>query len=76
MVSRLPRGLGMKKTMLWQLLACAAPMIACPGLYAQTTQDDATSPADATKQERSPWLLTPIVQSNPKLGNSFGALGG
>ena len=26
--------------------------------------------------ERSPWLFTPIASSNPKLGTSFGALGG
>lgn len=76
MGSRLPRVSGTKRTMLWQLLACAAPLITCPGLYAQTTQGDATPPADATKLERSPWLVTPVVQSNPKLGNSFGALGG
>ena len=30
----------------------------------------------SSKQERSPWLITPFVQSNPKLGTSLGALGG
>ena len=62
--------------MRWRLLAFAALAMTCAELGAQTTQDQATSPPDATKQERSPWLLTPLVQSNPKLGNSFGALGG
>ncbi|HEY5809924.1 MAG TPA: BamA/TamA family outer membrane protein [Povalibacter sp.] len=51
--------------------------MACPVLHAQTTQSDAKSPEDdLTKRERSPWLLTPLVQSTPKLGSSFGALGG
>ncbi len=30
----------------------------------------------ASELEGSPWLLTPIVQSNPKLGTSLGALAG
>jgi hypothetical protein len=65
------------KMMLWRLLALAALMMTCAGLRAQTTKDVATSPVDATTtRARSPWLLTPIVQSNPKLGTSFGALGG
>ena len=29
-----------------------------------------------TKLEKSPWLLAPVFQSNPKLGTSLGALAG
>ncbi|MFL6547090.1 MAG: hypothetical protein ACJ8OJ_00250, partial [Povalibacter sp.] len=60
----------------WRWLAFAALTIICTRLYAQTTEGDSKSPADVTNAERSPWLLTPIVQSNPKLGTSVGALGG
>src|SRR5512134_2643862 len=50
------------RAMLWRLLAFAA---------------FASSPAAAESElEKSPWLLTPIVQSNPKLGTSLGALAG
>jgi hypothetical protein len=46
----------------WRLLAFAAL---------------AASSVDAASElEGSPWLLTPIVQSNPKLGTSLGALAG
>jgi len=35
----------------------------------------AQAPADAA-EERSPWLVIPVFQSNPKLGTSLGALAG
>lgn len=36
-------------------------------------QSDAPAPA---VEKRSPWLLAPVFNSNPKLGTSLGALGG
>ena len=45
-----------------------APALAQP---AEPNQDDAL-----TKLEKSPWILAPVFQSNPKLGTSVGALGG
>ena len=32
--------------------------------------------AQAEPSEKSPWLVIPVFQSNPKLGTSVGALGG
>lgn len=58
---------------------CAAVATASPGALAQTDSSKAAQPArdDAlTKLEKSPWLLAPIFQSNPKLGTSLGALAG
>jgi hypothetical protein len=54
--------------MLLRLLAFGAWVLASPALAAA---EDA-----ATARERSPWLITPILQSNPKLGTSAGLLGG
>jgi hypothetical protein len=53
------------------LAGCAALILAAGPALAQDAKDDAVS-----KFEKSPWLLAPIVQSNPKLGTSVGALGG
>ena len=63
--------------MLCQVLVAAALTMACTGLHAQTTQENATAPdSELTELEKSPWLITPLLQSNPKLGASAGALGG
>ena len=58
-------------------LACAALILTCSGLQAQTTASDATSPADTPVPPKapSPWLLIPTFSSNPKLGNAVGAMG-
>ena len=54
--------------------------ISCSGALAQTeAKETAAAPAqeDAlTKLEKSPWLLAPVFQSNPKLGTAVGALAG
>ena len=61
----------------WRLLACVTSILTCSALCAQTKEGDATSSAgELTQQEKSPWLIVPVVTSNPKLGSSFGALGG
>src|SRR3954452_11990099 len=41
-------------------------------------QDAPSPPADATPaaDQPSPWLLLPIVSSNPKLGTAVGGFGG
>ena len=56
-----------------------ALVCASSGAFAQTAPKDPAAPApeDALAQlEKSPWLLAPIFQSNPKLGTSVGALAG
>jgi hypothetical protein len=59
-------------------VAAAAIAFTCSFAHAQqpaageaATEDDAL-----TKLEKSPWLLAPVFQSNPKLGTSLGALAG
>ena len=60
-----------------RLLACAALIIDLPrAARADNAERMRRRQRMLTKQEKSPWLLTPLVQSNPKLGTSFGALGG
>jgi Omp85 superfamily domain len=52
----------------------------CSGAFAQSApKETAAAPAEedaVTKFEKSPWLLAPMFQSNPKLGTSVGALAG
>ena len=52
----------------------------CSGALAQTGEVKDVAPSgeeDAlTRLEKSPWLLAPVFQSNPKLGTSLGALAG
>ena len=51
----------------------------CSGALAQTEPKGtavSTEENAITKLEKSPWLLMPIFQSNPKLGTSAGALAG
>ena len=54
----------MRQTVHVVVASCAALAMNCSGAIAQT------------EQEKSPWLLLPIFQSNPKLGTSLGALAG
>ena len=45
--------------------------------FAQAKETAAQAEGDAlTKLEKSPWLVAPVLQSNPKLGTSVGALAG
>src|SRR3954467_2419559 len=59
---------------------CAALAMSGSGAFSQTApKANATAPAEedaVTKFEKSPWLLAPMFQSNPKLGTSVGALAG
>ena len=59
--------------------ACAALAMSCSGAFAQSASNEdaaATEDGAITKLEKSPWLLMPLFQSNPKLGTSIGALAG
>lgn len=60
-------------------VALATFAISCSLALAQAeVGNEATSNEDdaLTKLEKSPWLLAPMFQSNPKLGTSLGALAG
>jgi len=51
--------------------------ISCPCALAQSGESQAGGGESAvTKMEKSPWLIAPVFQSNPKLGTSVGVLGG
>jgi outer membrane protein assembly factor BamA len=52
-------------------------MLACSGPRAQA-QTPAEGPKEdaVAKFEKSPWLIAPVFQSNPKLGTSLGAMAG
>jgi hypothetical protein len=52
-------------------LAVSVPAVAQPAAKPAAPEEDAV-----TKFERSPWLVAPLFQSNPKLGTSAGALAG
>jgi hypothetical protein len=54
-------------------ISCSLALAQQPGVRAQAAskEDDAL-----TKLEKSPWLLAPVLSSNPKLGTSVGALAG
>jgi outer membrane protein assembly factor BamA len=58
---------------------CLVVLLAsCSWAHAQTA-DKAGAPQEENaleKLEKSPWLLAPVFQSNPKLGTSVGALAG
>jgi outer membrane protein assembly factor BamA len=60
------------------MLACAGLMLTCsPALAEDAVAGDAKPTDDVlTKAEKSPWLLLPTFQGNPKLGAAFGALAG
>jgi len=71
--------MGNAETVKLVVASCAALALNCSGAFAQTEPKDsaATAKEDAiTKFEKSPWLLAPVFQSNPKLGTSVGALAG
>lgn len=60
------------------VLVLASTMLASRGADAQDApQPPASVAADAQTSAKptSPWLLVPLVSSNPKLGTAFGALG-
>ena len=79
-VDRKYRGL-----VLWAALALtipALPLIAASGPDSAPdaaaivqTQTAGQAPDQKSAGRSSPWLLVPVVSSNPKLGTSFGALG-
>jgi hypothetical protein len=52
-------------------LSCSFALAQQPAAGEAAAEDDAL-----TKLEKSPWLLAPVFQSNPKLGTSVGALAG
>jgi hypothetical protein len=59
------------------LLAAITFGFSCSSALAQTGEQTQVTPEDAiTKMEKSPWLLMPTFQSNPKLGTSLGVMGG
>lgn len=45
-------------------------------IFAKSTDEPFESDQKLSKFEKSPWLITPLLQSNPKLGTSFGAMVG
>ena len=60
-----------------RVAAWVALAMICPAVFAQTQPKQAPAEEDAvTKFEKSPWLLAPVLQSNPKLGTSVGAMAG
>jgi outer membrane protein assembly factor BamA len=68
-----------QRSVLFVAASCAALAISCSGAFAQTEpkKTEAAPKEDAlTEFEKSPWLLAPLFQSNPKLGTSVGALAG
>ena len=52
-------------------LNCSFALAQQPAARAGSKEDDTL-----TRMEKSPWLLAPVFQSNPKLGTSVGALAG
>jgi outer membrane protein assembly factor BamA len=54
------------------VLAGVILALACSWSRAQTSERESA----VEKFEKSPWILAPVLQSNPKLGTSLGALGG
>ena len=60
------------------VVACALAL-GCASALAQTETKPAAPAAEEdtlTRMEKSPWLLLPLFQVNPKLGTSLGALAG
>lgn len=57
-----------------RLLVCASLLITSPVILAE--EEAAPAEGAMTRAEKSPWLLAPVFQGNPKLGASFGAMAG
>jgi len=61
------------------LLLCIF-VLTCSSALAQTAQTEmqteSASEDAVTKFEKSPWLIAPVFQSNPKLGTTLGAMAG
>jgi len=62
--------------MRWFLWTVAAATLALDCSFALAQTADAKEEGAVAKFEKSPWLLAPMFQSNPKLGTSVGALAG
>ena len=62
----------------FRLSVAAAMAFSCTSVLAQSTPAEAAPKQDdaLTQMEKSPWLLAPVFQSNPKLGTSIGAMAG
>jgi hypothetical protein len=60
------------------LTVCAIPALTISSAIAQNAEPAAVpQEEDAVKKfEKSPWLVAPVFQSNPKLGTSLGAMVG
>ncbi len=54
--------------------ALTLTLLLAPGLARAEESADADSAAQDSGMRNSPWLLTPLVSSNPKLGTSGGAM--
>jgi hypothetical protein len=59
----------------WKL-HCLAALAATPFCIAAYAQTGSTGESAIERQSRSPWLLVPLVSSNPKLGTSLGGMAG
>lgn len=67
----------LRQRVVW--VCCVLLAMSCSKGLAQTATNEAaasTEESTVTKIEKSPWILMPIFQSNPKLGTSLGALAG
>jgi outer membrane protein assembly factor BamA len=70
-------GAGWRNSPGLQTLLASALVFSCSSALAQTEASPAAGTDDTvTKLEKSPWLLAPVFQSNPKLGTSLGAMAG
>src|SRR6187551_560133 len=56
-------------------MSCSCAFAQTNGQQAPNTDGEA-QPANAEQEEHSPWLLAPVLKSDPKLGTAFGALAG
>lgn len=53
---------------------CLAIFLACAIVAPAAVAQDADAPAASSDEPSSPWLLVPVVSSNPKIGTSGGGL--
>jgi hypothetical protein len=66
---------GMTRHFVTRLSMLVITMAISVSAYAQQPSPDASAPAVAAEEPRSPWLIVPVFSSSPKLGTSFGGLG-